>query len=311
MSSAQAIPSPAGRDASLHRAARLGARAAELVLVLVIAWLAAQALWFTLYGADTRKLDLPASGAAPGVTGASASGGVDRPGASDFEGLFATRGAAVEAADGPAPESRLNYQLRGVRVEPGGASVAIIEIPGQGQKLLRVGDELSDGITLADVTNAYVTINRRGARESVYLREDARRGVSTASAPSAASPSDRAVQPPLTAGAQPGGLTGAPDPAVAASLTSDDYVDGLRLEPVLEGGSLRGLRVRGNTQLDVLRATGLLPDDVIRSVNGTRIDGADAARAVAGTFETAGQARLEIERAGAPVTLTIPLQSGG
>ncbi|MFW5661881.1 MAG: PDZ domain-containing protein, partial [Oceanicaulis sp.] len=56
---------------------------------------------------------------------------------------------------------------------------------------------------------------------------------------------------------------------------------------------------------------GLRGGDVITSVNGQALTGDGAARAVARTFETAGQARLQIERDGAPVTLTIPLNQGG
>jgi general secretion pathway protein C len=302
MTSAQATSSPAGRDAGLHRAARLGARGAEVLLVLVIAWLAAQALWFTLYGAETRRLEIdtrPARG-----------GGGDL--ARDLSSLqafdvFASRAGAPADPAGDAPETRLNLVLRGVRT---GASPqdgsAVIESPGQAQRALPVGAEIADGVRLVEIYSDRVIINRRGARETLYLREEARRNARAAGPRQSAPPQ---VSGPVVQGAS--ALTGEPDPALAAGLETEDWVDGLRLEPVLEGGALTGLRVRDNTRLEVLRAAGLLPGDVIRSVNGTRLDGAEAARAVAAAFETAGQARLEIERRGAPVVLTIPLNPGG
>ncbi|MEQ8435324.1 MAG: type II secretion system protein N [Oceanicaulis sp.] len=307
MSSAQATPSQAGRDANLHRAARLGARGAEVLLVLVIAWLAAQALWFTLYGAEIRRLEID--------TRLARGGGGDV--ARDLSSLqsfdvFASRAGAEAAPAGDAPETRLNLVLRGVRT---GASpqdgAAVIESPGQGQRALPSGAEIADGVRLVEIYSDRVIINRRGARETLYLREEARRNARAAAAPRTSAPAPVSAPVSSTAGPGAGALTGEPDPALAAGLETEDWVDGLRLEPVLDGGGLTGLRVRDNTRLEVLRAAGLLPGDVIRSVNGTRLDGADAARAVAATFETAGQARLEIERAGAPVVLTIPLNPGG
>ncbi len=303
MTSAQAIPSPAGRDAGLHRAARLGARGAEVLLVLVIAWLAAQALWFTLYGAEARRLEID--------TRLARGGGGDV--ARDLSSLqsfdvFASRAGAPAAPAGDAPETRLNLVLRGART---GASPqdgsAVIESPGQAQRALPVGAEIADGVRLVEIYPDRVIINRRGARETLYLREEARRNARAAAAPRQSAPAQ--VSGAAVQGA--GALTGEPDPALAAGLETEDWVDGLRLEPVLEGGALTGLRVRDNTRLEVLRAAGLLRGDIIRSVNGTRLDGADAARTVAATFETAGQARLEIERGGAPVVLTIPLNPGG
>ena len=298
MSSAQATPSPAGRDAGRHRAARLGARVVEVMLVLAIAWLAAQALWFSLYGAETRRLEIDTRMAGGG------GGDVARDLSSlqSFE-VFAARGAAPAAPAGDAPETRLNLVLRGVRT---GASPqdgsAVIESPVQGQRALPVGAEIADGVRLVEIYPDRVIINRRGARETLYLRDEARRNARAAAAP---------PQPASLAGTGAPPLTGEPDRELAASLETEDWVDGLRLEPVLEGGALTGLRVRDNTRLEVLRAAGLLPGDIIRSVNGTRLDGAQGARAVATTFETASEARLQIERAGAQVTLTIPLNQGG
>ncbi|MGJ3232713.1 MAG: type II secretion system protein N [Oceanicaulis sp.] len=299
MSSAQAIPSPAGRDARLQRAARLAARAAEIALVLVIAWLAAQALWFMLYGAEARRLEI-----APGAAGPAGAAEIrDLSGLESFT-VFASRARGDAAPEEAAPETRLNLVLRGVRT---GASPldgsAVIEAPGQGQRALPAGAEIADGVRLVEIFPDRVIINRRGARETIYLREESRRAAAAAAAP-------RPAAAPGAASSRAAPLSGEPDLELAARLDTEDWVDGLRLEPVLDGGAMRGLRVRDNTRLEVLRAAGLQPGDVILSVNGVRLDGASAARAVAQSFETAGEVRLQIERAGAPVELVIPLQGG-
>jgi general secretion pathway protein C len=182
----------------------------------------------------------------------------------------------------------------------------VIESPGQGQRALPAGAEIADGVRLVEIHPDRVIINRRGARETIYLREEGRRNALAAAAPRpAASPASRPAASP-DAGSDAG-----PDPEAAAGLQVEDWIDGLRLEPVLSDSGMQGLRVRADTRGQVLQASGLRPGDVIRSVNGTRLDGAQAARAVAQTFETAGEARLEIERDDAPIVLTIPLRQGG
>jgi type II secretory pathway component PulC len=91
----------------------------------------------------------------------------------------------------------------------------------------------------------------------------------------------------------------------------DAWVEGLRLEPVLEAGAMRGLRVRPATRADLLQASGLRTGDLILSVNGVRLDGAAAARTVAQSFQSAGEVRLSIERDGALIQITVPLRGGG
>ncbi|MEQ8405015.1 MAG: type II secretion system protein N [Oceanicaulis sp.] len=294
MSPAQAIPSPAGRDARHQRAAGLAARAAEIALVLVIAWLAAQALWFIVYGAEARRMDI-----APAGTGGASTAAVRDLSALETFTVFASRGRPEAATAAQAPETRLNLTLRGVRT---GASPldgsAVIEAPGQGQRALAAGAQIADGVRLVEIHPDRVIINRRGARETIFLREEARRNARAAAAP-------RPAAGPAAA-AQAAGPT-----RDAASFDPDAWIDGLRLEPVLDGATMRGLRVRDASRAELLNAAGLQAGDVITRVNGVALDGAAAARTVAQSFQSAGDVRLEIERDGAPVSLTIPLGQGG
>ncbi|MFW5659847.1 MAG: type II secretion system protein N, partial [Oceanicaulis sp.] len=182
MKSAQAISSPAGRDARAQRGARLAARAAEIVLVLVIAWIASQALWYILYGAEARRLEIDADPGA-GASGASGAAAMRDLSALETFAVFASRGRPDAAPADAAPETRLNLVLRGVRT---GASPldgsAVIESPGQGQRALLAGAEIADGVRLVEIHPDRVIINRRGARETIYLRDEARRNARAAAA---------------------------------------------------------------------------------------------------------------------------------
>lgn len=155
----------------MQRGAKLGARVVEAGLVLVLAWLAAQALWFVIYGAEARPLDIdPGLGARPGAAAER-----DLSALQAFT-VFASRGAVAAAPSGEAPETRLNLVLRGVRTGPSPADgSAVIESPGQGQRALAAGAEIADGVRLVEIYADRVIINRRGARETIYLREQGRR----------------------------------------------------------------------------------------------------------------------------------------
>lgn len=268
---------------------RLAARIAELVLAVVIAWVAAQAFWFAIYGTAAMDLSIETPDLSPP---AASQGRIERasPAASLFDAI---QRAETQAAPAP-PETRLNLVLRGVRAanDPSSGS-AVIESPSAGQRALAAGSEIAAGVRLVEIYEDRVIIDRRGARETVYLREEGRRA-------------DRAGVDRAQAAA-----AGDPEPAAAPALSSQDWMEGLSLEPALSDGRMTGLRVRPASRLEVLRAAGLQHGDIILTVNGAALDGLGAARAVADTFETAAQLRLEIQRDGAPVTLTIPLEHDG
>jgi general secretion pathway protein C len=259
-------------------------------------------VWFAVYGTDALDLavEAPAGVADPVQTG------VDRPQAA--RGLFAAVEGQADVVRA-APETRLNMTLRGVRSGADGtAGSAVIETPNQGQRSIPVGGEIAPGVTLVAVEDQRVIISRGGVRESLFLTEAAARRARQQPNPSSPPRQPAPASSAAGAFAQPASpLTGQPDAALALELDREDWIDGLRLEPALEGGRMIGMRVREATRIEVLRASGLLPGDVIIRLNGEALTNAEAAaRAVLG-LEAAAQIAVTVRRDGEEITLEAPL----
>lgn len=280
-----ASSTPSSRRFRLNPAG-LAARGAEIALVVLIAWIAAQALWVAIYGSDALALKITAPTRSTDIAR------VDGGGVSAVRGLFSTPQGAVAAAPSQAPQTRLNLTLRGVRSGADGTGgSAVIETPDRGQRSIAVDGEIAPGVTLAAVYEDRVIINRGGARESLYLTEAAARRARQArtQAPAVAEPPAASDQAPR-------------------ALSLEDWTDGLRLEPALDAGVMTGLRVRGTSSNAVLSAAGLAPGDVITAVNGQALTSAEAgARALSG-LEGAPQIVLTVRRANEVLTLSAPLQ---
>jgi general secretion pathway protein C len=278
---------------------RWAVRLIELALIAVIAFLAAQAVWFVIYGDAVRPLALQtdaalSAGASQSVTDLSSLSGA---------GLFAARTGQVAAGPQIAPETRLNLTLRGVRSGANPQSgAAFIEAPGAGQRSFGAGDEIADDVTLEEIYEDRVIINRRGARESLFLTEEAaRRARSGASARPAG-----AVQS-ATAATQASPLSGAPDLTLARSLDPEDWIEGLRLAPQIENGQVTGFRVRPNSHLEVMRAAGLQPGDLVTVLNGVRLTGPEAASEALALFETRDRLAMTVVRDGGAIEIDVAL----
>ena len=273
MAASKATPSNAA-------APRLLILAVEMALAVLIALLAAQAIWFAVYGTDVRPLDLDVAGA---EAGARTTALVDaRPAA----GLFSRRGAAPAIAEAE-PETSLNYQLRGVRqgADPE-AGAAVIEIPGTGQRLFRAGEELAPGVVLAAVHAERVVLDRRGLRESLYL-------------------TDAAARRARAAGAEPG----APSPGAAAAPAGPIDLGGITIPPAYIDGRLAGADVTGGNS-DLLDGIGLAPGDRILEVDGRPLSDAASLADTLQAAQARGAVTLSVLRDGETVIVEASLAPG-
>ncbi len=270
------------------------ARVVEAGLCALLAWIAAQALWFVIYGTDALDLTVTAPGGSP----AAATLAAGRGPAGTAGGLF----DALEEADTPArttaPETQLDMTLRGIINAAAGAGSAVIETPGRGQRSLAAGAEVAPGVRLESIHLDHVIINRRGTRESLFLTEAAARRAREAPA--------QAAQPSPVPDAAPA-QSGQPDAALAQALDRDAWVDGLRLEAALEDGRLTGMRVRETSSPEVLRASGLMPGDIITRLNGEPLTSAQAAARAMRGLEGAGAVVLTVRRGSGEITLEASL----
>lgn len=240
----------------------LAIAAVELVLALLAGVLAASLMWVLLFG--SYQTPLPAGQAFDDRRAASAG---NRPVSGSPARLFGQRASAPDVRVETLPESRLGFALFGVRTstQPEAGS-AIIEVGAGGQRSFAAGTEIQPGVTLAEVYEDRVVLDRRGAREVIYLTERARAR-------------QRADNGPLA-------------PAVIAGVS-------LTPRPLASGGE--GLQVE--TASGPLSALGIRPGDIIASIDGQPLSGG-LIRSLADSIEQGDlPASLTLERDGERLTL--------
>lgn len=250
------------------------AQAVSLVLVIVLGLLLARAIWFALYGAAALSLDIQAptvSADAQALSQAQQSG--------PALGLFADRlSGSAQGAQIAAPESRLNIILRGVRVgETPQEGSAIIAMDTGRQRIVRVGGEISDGIEVEAIYADRLLINRRGARETLYLRDRERREARES-------------------------IARAPEARSDAELTLERIRSGLDLSPVVSGRQA-AFEIGSSADAGWLSQLDLSVGDRLLAINDAPISNPDQ---VQRALEQAGPRRLTLEREGRQLVITLP-----
>jgi general secretion pathway protein C len=189
----------------------------------------------------------------------------------EFDPFFRLSGGGA-----PAVVTGLNLKLHGVREDRAtGRGSAIIALPDNSQRSFAVGEEIMPGVRLASVGFDHVTIDRNGAVEQIFL--DQSRPAQTA-AP--ADPGRTAYTPP-------------PDSQI-------------RIQPRMGRGGVNGLTVSpGSDGGYALQAAGLMPGDVIVSINGERITSLEQARGI--LRRARGEVPFIVERRGRQVPLRASL----
>lgn len=189
----------------------------KVLLILGIAWTAADGVLFFLGGAET-DLEAPAR-AAPRAGGAQARQTVPAAeiAAAELFGRPSAGGPAAEQAV-DAPETRLQLELHGVFLaEENNASSAIVAERNRDGKLYVVGDRMPGNAELVSVLDDRIVLRRAGALETLrFPKEGAGRGFSVVSS-GGGSAGELDVL-----GADDGDFAALPDGRSLADLDGDD-----------------------------------------------------------------------------------------
>jgi len=195
----------------------------------------------------------------------------------EFDPFFRLPGAG-----GAAVVSSLVLKLYGVREDRAtGRGSAIIALPDGNQRSFAVGEEIVPGATLAEVGFDSATINRNGIAEQIFL--DQSRPAQTVGP----------AVPAATAGPAQTARRAAPNPQIG-------------FQPRMSGGRVNGISVSAGIDGGyALRAAGLMPGDVIVSINGHRIESLDQARTI--VQRAPGEVSVIVDRGGRAVALRTSL----
>ena len=202
----------------------------------------------------------------------------------------------------------LNLTLFGVTVNQasGGGSAIIAGADGV-QTSYVVGQEIEAGAKLVGVAFDYVTVDRGGQREVLYLDQDRAKAAADASAAANAAPATGAgamVMP-----------SGSPSPPVPAPGTSNAGLSptsvraGIGFAPRAVGGQVTGVLVSPQGDGRIFRQAGLQPGDVIRSVNGQAIGSAADLARLQSQLAPGARLTLGVERGAGVATVAINLDA--
>lgn len=189
----------------------------KVLLVLGIAWTAADGVLFFLGGAET-DLEAPAR-VAPRAGGAQTRQTVPAAeiAAAELFGRPTAGGPAAEQAV-DAPETRLQLELHGVFLaEENAASSAIVAERNRDGKLYVVGDRMPGSAELVSVLDDRIVLRRAGALETLrFPKEGAGRGFSVVST------GGRSAGEADVLGADDGEFSALPDGRSLADLAGDE-----------------------------------------------------------------------------------------
>jgi general secretion pathway protein C len=205
----------------------------------------------------------------------------------------------LNSGDGQSVVTSLNLTLYGIRADQAsGRGSAIIGLPDGTQNSYAVGDPIMDEAVLASVSFDSVTIRRNGALEKLYLDQSSEAPVANVPPMPALAPAGPDPFAAIRAGAN-GARAPYQSPA-QGSLMTDVVVN-----PRQTGNKIDGYVLQPSASGEAFRAAGLKPGDVLVGVNGTRISDGAGVQHFFQTVQEAGSAKVDIERDGRPMSLTI------
>lgn len=262
------------KDVSGKMGRRFGIRtaysAAELALLALAGFAAAVLLWSIF--APIGPL---------GVWRASVT--VPTPRAVTFSGLDPLFG--FREGGGPLEVSSSGLILYGVRMDQAsGRGSAFLGEEGEPQESFAVGEEVVPGLVLARVERDHVILSRGGAEEALFL-DESEPAASVAPNQSRSSSSS----PPRGSGRNRG-------------PSADQLADAIDFAPRESGPGLL-LRPGGNG--DFFRRSGLRPDDVLISLNGTSATAPADVEQTLRTLQSGAVATLIVERRGTRIPLSV------
>ena len=275
----------------------------SLLLVVLIAWQAAQMVWLLVPGTSAGT-PVPLPAAIPGNSSTSSiSSDVSTIASAHMFGVADAAPApqVVAAASDLEETKRINLTLNGtVASEIPRYSIAIISDGGNDQKVYTIGDAVDSVASLHAVYADRVVLNERGALTVLKLPREFKDA-----------PANSLSRRTTTTRQTPGNAQSIQS-VVTENLTK--LTDVIRPTPYRVNGEQVGFRVYPGRDRRQFAALGLRPGDIIKDIDGQALSDAGQAMQIFQSLGTAEQVTVTIERNGESETLTLKtsqLELGG
>ena len=300
------------------RTAELAALVCCGLLALLVLWLCGRLVW-ALVPRDDTAFDTRAPHSAADAQAVAQSASIAR------WHLFGQTPSRPGSGPG-APATTLSLILRGTFAGADPKSgIAVIADAGDGERAYRVGDEISAGVRLARVHADHVVLAHDGIEETLTLPRDSNLAPADAVRPTPATVTGRAAQrvaaattdsspAQATAGAPAGREQVIRAPSdwqqTVAQLQQNpaDLMRRVQIVPVLDGTRITGMRLAAGSDSALIGRIGLLPGDVVTSVNGRPVDSLASGQQIMASLANAASVRVTVLRNGKPTDITVGLK---
>jgi len=209
--------------------------------------------------------------------------------------LFGIAAKKTDAAPTNAPDTKLNLVLKGVlSATPMSFASAIIARKNNGpEDIYSVGDTLPGNVKIKEIHSDHVIISRGGQLETLRLPKDnVSEGFTSTNTAKAFSSADQSFRD------------------VRTQILKDPTSFGDYALPVVvkEQGKQVGYRLDFQKKGDVLKKAGLMPTDIITSINGMPLDTPQKSMRALRQMRNSSQLDLIVKRNGVDLEINLQLQ---
>jgi general secretion pathway protein C len=270
----------------LDRASHTLPQAIMVVLVIAIAWQLVQLTWLLLdRGPQPQTAIMP-----PPMNIAPVRSGVDVQAIINAH-LFDVPEVAAPPDAANAPATQMNLVLSAVfAAEDPARGLAIIGESAQSAKVFAVGGTVRPGTRLHAVYIDRVILDRGGSLEALALPKRASSGALVI---------NRAPPPPPATNQFTDNLRR------MAETNPGAFAEIIRPQPVFANGVQRGYRVYPGRNRQQFTKLGLVPGDLVLSINGTPLDDPQRGMEIFNTMGSADRVTVTVERNGQSQELTL------
>jgi len=267
----------------LERASQTLPRALMVVLVIAIAWQLVQLTWLLLdRGPQPQPIAMP-----PPTSVAPVRKGVDVQAIVNAH-LFDVATSAPPPDATNAPPTRANLVLTAVFASPDPTKgLAIIGESAQSARVFAVGGAVQPGVRLHQVHPDRVILERGGSLETLALPKRGT-GALVINRP-APPPSNQFVS----------------NLRQIAETNPSAFAEIIRPQPVFANGVQRGYRVYPGRNRAQFSKLGLVPGDLVMSINGTPLDDPQRSMEIFNTMGSSDRVTVTVERNGQTQDLTL------
>ena len=262
----------------------------HVFLVLMLAYSLAQLTWRVLPEPDELLVPQPAT-----LAGQKRVSG-DNQGSQIPQWHLFGRADAKVAAPQPVnlPETQLKLTLRGLIASPDPKEARAIVANSSGKEnFYKIGDKLPGNAELKEIHADRIVIQRGARYETLKLPKKSLGMKKTTSATRQGSSSNKSY----SLGQYRQALLN--NPQQAADL--------LRIEPARKAGKFVGYRLQPGRDARFLSRYGLMPGDVVTSVNGVVLDSPAKGLGLLNDLKSANTLNIEVERNGVRQRFTLPV----